>query len=83
MVDNITVATGVIMVMLVLGGITGCTKSDIGKDIQPIETQEEKLTGAVVGANAPEIELKALDGKVYSLEDYKGKPVVVSFFTTT
>lgn len=34
----------------------------------------------VKGSKSPDFELKGLDGKIYKLSDYKGKPVVINFW---
>lgn len=36
----------------------------------------------VLGKPAPKFELPSLDGKMYSLSDFMGKPIIISFFTT-
>jgi len=42
------------------------------------------FSGAIFAAGkpAPQFQLPGLDGKIYSLNDFLGRPIIVSFFTT-
>lgn len=48
--------------------------------IQPNGSNKEKT--AQVGFQAPEFELKGLDGTTYSLAQLKGKPVLINFWAS-
>lgn len=39
-------------------------------------------TGIPIGAQAPDFELKTIDGKIVRLADFKGQPVMLNFFAT-
>ncbi|MEN1935252.1 TlpA disulfide reductase family protein [Paenibacillus sp. 102] len=44
--------------------------------------QQEKEVLPQVGFKAPKITLKGLDGKLYSLNDAKGKPYIINFWAS-
>ena len=56
------------------------TGNVLPKDVTPFANQIEELPQ--IGYKAPSFKLKGIDGKDYSLEQIKGKPVVVNFWTS-
>jgi cytochrome oxidase Cu insertion factor (SCO1/SenC/PrrC family) len=51
------------------------------KDDKKEEKKEEKVQTAELGKAAPDFTLKDLDGKTIKLSDYKGKFVVLEWFS--
>lgn len=49
---------------------------------QPGGVKGNVLTGEVRGQQAPDFELKALDGRTIRLSDYRGKAVLLNFWAT-
>ncbi|SHH61694.1 Peroxiredoxin [Caloranaerobacter azorensis DSM 13643] len=59
---------------------------DEGLDEEKIEVEDDRLAEEVlpmqIGSLAPEFVLETLEGKKVSLEDYKGKIVLINFWAT-
>jgi peroxiredoxin len=49
-------------------------------DLQFIPYTKDKLMRGMIGAQAPELQIGSIDGRVFSLEDYRNKMNVVLFF---
>lgn len=47
-----------------------------------VEAATDNLPGLKVGEEAPNFELKTLDGKTVKLSDYRGKKVILNFWAT-
>lgn len=86
----------IILAVLLIGGIIfglfkfGVIEKDLAEEdekpmiIQPVETDDEDKVeyDIAVGKEAPNFTLKNLDGEEVSLEDYRGKIVLLNFWAT-
>jgi peroxiredoxin len=63
---------------------TSCSQLMNGVDIEDTSyfTQKYKMLDCLIGSDAPDFRVKALDGKTISLADLKGKVVVINFWNT-
>ncbi|RLJ70528.1 peroxiredoxin [Hydrogenivirga caldilitoris] len=70
MSKNIAYGLGILLValMLYLGLVTN--------------SHQENIAGVLPGKEAPNFKLKTIEGKEVSLEDYRGKVVLVNFWAT-
>ena len=67
---------------LVLGvNFYNSKKEEKERKAKQAELQEKEILPQV-GFKAPNITLKGLDGKLYSLNDAKGKPYVINFWAS-
>ena len=63
----IKILQGLVIVLLVLAGVANA---------------EQTLTAISGGISAPEFVLQDTEGRTHRLSDYRGKPVIVNFWTT-
>lgn len=78
---------GILAVMLILASCSAPitepeTKETTSANVEtPAEVTRE--VGNRIGNLFPEFSFQGLDGKVYSTADFKGKPTLVTFWTST
>ena len=80
-VSGIVIATVVLLALLVVGVYSG--KSAVPHGAYPAQTGESgERVGPRTGKMAPALSFTSVDGKKISLEDLKGKVVLVNFWAT-
>ena len=67
---------------MILGLLLGCAVVLTGCSGQADQPTPEETTLTTVGQAAPLFELETVDGELFSLEDQRGKVVLINFFAT-